>query len=330
MVRLSLRNEVMAYLYINYGLQLPIAMSQERIEDMLLEAMTNQTVEEVAKNVEESANVLRKTLDDLVNWLIDKAGSVLVAVVFIAIGLKIVNVLIKIFKRSLERSRMEESVAGFLVSIIRVIGYVLVFITAASIVGIEVTSFVTILGTASMAIGLALQGALSNLAGGVLILLLKPFELGDYIVENEKNNEGTVISIDIFYTRLLTHDNKMVVIPNGILTNNSLVNLTNETKRKVEIKIAIAYDTNIKKVKELVYDILSADERILKEEAKDVFIDSFDDSGMTLGIRAWVKTEDYWSATWDLREMIKETFDANDIEIPYNRLEVDMISNKSE
>ena len=292
---------------------------------MLLTVSESQAVEEAAKSVEESAGIVKETLNDLLSWLISKSGSVLVAVLFIAIGLKIVSVITKIFKSSFERSKMETSVAGFLLSIIRVIGYILVFITAATIVGFEVTSFVTILGTASMAVGLAVQGALSNLAGGVLILLLKPFQVGDYIIENNKNTEGTVISIDVFYTRLLTHDNKLVVIPNGILTNNSLVNLTNETKRKIELKISIAYDSNIKKVKELVYGILSGDGRILKDEPKDVFIDSFDDSGMTMGIRAWVKTEDYWGVTWDLREKVKSAFDENGVEIPYNRLEVDML-----
>lgn len=292
---------------------------------MLLEANAAQTVEEAAKNMEDLAGIVRKTLDDIIGWLISKSGSVLVAILFIIIGLRLVSVFMKILRRSFERSKMESSVAGFLLSIIRVLCYTLVFITAAAIVGFEVTSFVTILGTASLAIGLALQGALSNLAGGVLILLLKPFELGDYIIENNKNNEGTVISIDIFYTRLRTHDNKVVVIPNGILADNSLVNLTNETKRKVEIKIAIAYNSDIKRVKEIVYGLLNEDGRILDEESKDVFIDSFDDSGMTLGIRAWVRTEDYWSTTWDLREKVKTAFDEGQIEIPYNRLEVDLL-----
>lgn len=292
---------------------------------MLLEANAAQTVEEAAKNMEDSAGIVRKTLDDIIGWLISKSGSVLVAILFIIIGLRLVSVFMKILRRSFERSKMESSVAGFLLSIIRVLCYTLVFITAAAIVGFEVTSFVTILGTASLAIGLALQGALSNLAGGVLILLLKPFELGHYIIENNKNNEGTVISIDIFYTRLRTHDNKVVVIPNGILADNSLVNLTNETKRKVEIKIAIAYNSDIKRVKEIVYGLLNEDGRILDEESKDVFIDSFDDSGMTLGIRAWVRTEDYWSTTWDLREKVKTAFDEGQIEIPYNRLEVDLL-----
>ncbi len=292
---------------------------------MLLEANATQTVEEAAKNMEESAGIIRETLDDIIGWLISKSGSVLVAVLFIIIGLRLVSVFLKILRRSFERSKMESSVAGFLLSIIRVLCYTLVFITAAAIVGFEVTSFVTILGTASLAIGLALQGALSNLAGGVLILLLKPFELGDYIIENNKNNEGTVISIDIFYTRLRTHDNKVVVIPNGILADNSLVNLTNEVKRKVEVKIAIAYNSDIRQVKEIVYGLLNEDGRILDEEPKDVFIDSFDDSGMTLGIRAWVKTEDFWSTTWDLPEKVKTAFDEIQFEIPYIRLEVDLL-----
>lgn len=296
---------------------------------MLLESAsqaTLQVVEEAAKEAEKSAGLARQTLDDLVNWLIGKSGSVLIAVFVIIIGLKLVNWFAKGLKRSFERSRMEASVSGFLISIIRVIGYVLVFLTAATVVGFEVTSFVAILGTASLSIGLALQGALSNLAGGVLILMLKPFQVGDYILENNKGNEGTVVSIDIFYTRLKTHDNKVVVIPNGILAANSLVNLTDETKRKVEVKIAIAYQSDIKKVKELVYGILTEDERILSEEPKDVFIDSFDDSGMTLGIRGWVRTENYWPVTWALREKVKEVFDENGVEIPYNRVEVDVLT----
>lgn len=278
-----------------------------------------------AKSVDVSPDVMKQTLNDLMNWMLDKAGSVLIAIVFIAIGLKIVSLIVKFFKKSFEKSKLEVSVAGFLLSIIRVVCYILVFITAATIVGVEVTSFVTILGTASMAIGLALQGALSNLAGGVLILVLKPFTVGDYIIENDKNMEGTVVSIDIFYTRLLTYDNRLVVIPNGILTNNSLVNVTNEVNRKIEMKIAIAYDSDIKKVKDLVYELLALDQRILESEPKDVFIDSFGENGMTLGIRAWVKTDEYWNTVWDLRERVKEAFDENEIVIPYNRLDVNVL-----
>ena len=292
---------------------------------MLLDAISNPVIEETAKNVEKSAGVLEKALDDLLQWIIGKSGSLLLAIVFIAIGLKLVGVLVKMLRKSLMRSKVEESVVGFLLSFFKIVGYVLVFIMAAAIIGIEVTSFVTILGTASLAVGLALQGALSNLAGGVLLLILKPFQIGDYIIEDNSKNEGTVISIDIFYTRLCTYDNKVVVIPNGILTNNSLTNLTLQEKRKIEIKILIDYDSNIQKVREIVKGILEADGRIMKEEPKDIFIDAFGDSGMLLGIRAWVHTDDYWSTTWDLREAVKEAFDANQIKIPYQRLEVDML-----
>lgn len=270
--------------------------------------------------------MLKSTFDDAMNWLIAKAGSVLLAILFIAIGIKIVNLLLKGLRKSFDKTKVEPSVAGFLISALRVIGYILVFITAAAILGIEVTSFVTILGTASLSIGLALQGALSNLAGGVLILFLEPFKVGDYILEDNSKNEGTVTSIDVFYTRLLTHDNKMVVIPNGILTNNSLVNLTDAAKRKVEIKISIAYQSDMAKVKEIVGNILNEETRILKDEPKDIFIDAFGESGMVLGVRAWVATDEYWATTWELRERIKTAFDENDIRIPYNRLEVDMVS----
>lgn len=281
-----------------------------------------------SNNVDVSADLLKQTLDDLLHWFIDKSGSVVVAIVFIAIGIKLVRLLMKFFTHSFDKSKLDASVSGFLLSIIRVIGYILVFITAATIVGVEVTSFVTILGTASMAVGLALQGALSNLAGGVLILILKPFSVGDYIIENDKKMEGTVVAIDIFYTKLLTYDNKMVVIPNGVLTNNSLINVTNEVKRKVELKIMIAYNSDMQKVKNIVHNILSEDDRILNEEPQDVYIDSFDESGMTLGIRAWVETELYWNVMWDLREKVKEAFDSNDIEIPYNRLNVSILESK--
>ncbi len=276
------------------------------------------------------ANLIKDTRNELSDWLVQKASSVLIAILFIAIGIKLVSVFVNFMKRTFERTKVEVSVAGFLASAIRIIGYILVFVTAAAMVGVEVTSFVTILGTASMAIGLALQGALANLAGGVLILILKPFTVGDYIIENEKNMEGTVVSIDIFYTRLLTYDNKLVVIPNGILTNNSLINVTNEKQRKMELKITIAYDSDMNKVKEVVYALLENDSRIIKDEPKDVFIDAFLDSGLSLGIRAWVLTTEYWNTVWDMRERLLASLKEEGIVIPYNRLDVKISANKGE
>ena len=290
---------------------------------MLLETAAL-SVEEAAANVEQSVDIVKNTIDDIVKWFINKSGSVIAAFIFIFIGIKLTGLFIKIIKRAFDKSKIDDSVSGFLLSIIRVIGYILVFLTAATIVGFEVTSFVAILGTASMAVGLALQGALSNLAGGVLILVLKPFKVGDYIVVNNNNNEGTVTAIDIFYTRLLTHDNKLVVIPNGTLTNSNLVNVTSEDKRKFEITISVSYNTDLRKMKEVVNEVLSADDRILESEPKNIFISSFDDSGMTIAIRAWVATDNYWSTLWDAKENIKNAFDENGIEIPYNKLQVEI------
>lgn len=290
---------------------------------MLLETETL-SVETAAANVEQSVDIVKQTMDDIVKWLIDKSGSVIAAFIFIFVGIKVTGLLIKLAKRGFDRSKIDDSVAGFLLSVIRIVGYILVFITAATILGFEVTSFVAILTTASMAIGLALQGALSNLTGGVLILLLKPFKVGDYIAMSGNGPEGTVNAIDIFYTRLLTHDNKLVVIPNGTLTNSSLVNVTSESKRKLEVTIPVAYNTDIRKLKDVINDILAKDERVLDGEPKDIFISSFDDSGMTIAVRAWAATSDYWSTLWDLRERVKLAFDENGIEIPYNRVEVEM------
>ncbi len=290
---------------------------------MLLETAAL-SVEEAAANVEQSVDIVKNTIDDIVKWFINKSGSVIAAFIFIFIGIKLTGFFLKIIKRAFDKSKIDDSVSGFLLSIIRVIGYILVFLTAATIVGFEVTSFVAILGTASMAVGLALQGALSNLAGGVLILVLKPFKVGDYIVVNNNNNEGTVTAIDIFYTRLLTHDNKLVVIPNGTLTNSNLVNVTSEDKRKFEITISVSYNTDLRKMKEVVNEVLSADDRILESEPKNIFISSFDDSGMTIAIRAWVATDNYWSTLWDAKENIKNAFDENGIEIPYNKLQVEI------
>lgn len=276
--------------------------------------------------VEQSVNLIKETANELLKWIINKSGSIIVALIFIFIGFKVVGLIMKLIKRGFDKSKLDDSVAGFLLSVFRVIGYILVFITAASMVGIQVTSFVAILGTASMAIGLALQGALSNLAGGVLILILKPFAVGDYIIENDKGTEGTVSSIDIFYTRLITIDNKLVVIPNGVLTNNSLVNVTKEKKRKLEVTIPIAYDTDIKVLKEVVSGVLESEEKIMSDQPTDIFINSFDDSGMTVAVRAWAATSDYWPALWSLREGLKAAFDEHKIRIPYSRVEVDMKS----
>lgn len=267
---------------------------------------------------------LQRYLNELVEWLVDKLFDLLIAAVFLIVGFKLCKLIVRLVRRSFDKSGLEHSVSGFLLSLIRGILYSIVFIMAASIVGFQVTSLVTILGTASLAIGLALQGSLANFAGGVLILLMKPFKVGDYIIENDKQCEGTVVSIDIFYTKLKTYDNKVVVIPNGNITSNSIVNVTTEGTRKLDIAVGVAYDSDLKRVKEVLAKVLTASQYYDAKQEYDVFVDSFQDSAIKMGVRCWVSAEDYWKAKWELTENIKLAFDEAGIVIPFNQMEITM------
>ena len=259
------------------------------------------------------------------NWVTEKAVNVLIALICLWIGMKLVKWVMKLVRKSFEKSRLDPTVSSFLGSIINILLYVLIFITVISIIGIQVTSFVTLLGTAGVTLGLALQGSLSNFAGGVLILVLKPFVIGDYIREDTHGNEGTVVSIDIFYTRLRTYDGKVIVIPNGTLSNTSLTNLTKQEKRRIDLNIPVEYNVDLKQVKSLLTKILDQETMVLQEEPRNIVLDAFEDSSMTVLIHVWVKTEDYWQAKWSLMEQIKNVFDEEGIVIPFNQLDVHMI-----
>ena len=265
---------------------------------------------------------LEQHLEKLLDVIIDKAFDILFAIIFLYFGLKVVKFVAKIIKKSFEKTDMEDSVEGFLLSLIKGLLYVIVFITTATIVGFQVASLLTILGTASLAIGLALQGSLSNFAGGVLILIMKPFKVGDYIIENDKKCEGTVVAIDIFYTRLKTYDNKIIVIPNGNITANSIVNLSMEKYRRLDITVGVSYDSDIIKVKNILYDIIESSEYYNKNMDMNVFVDNLGESSIKMGVRCYVKTENYWTAKWEITENIKKKFDENNIVIPFNQLQI--------
>lgn len=265
---------------------------------------------------------LEQYLDELGDWLVDKMFDLFIAAVFMIVGFKLCKLIVKLIRKSFEKSGMEHSVSGFLLSLIKGILYSVVFIMAASIIGFQVTSLVTILGTASLAIGLALQGSLANFAGGVLILLMKPFKVGDYIIENDKGCEGTVESIDIFYTKLITYDNKLIVIPNGNITSNSLVNVTAAGTRKLDISVGVSYASDLKLVKEVLTHVVEESGYYEANQEFDVFVDSFSDSSIKMGVRFRVESGNYWKAKWEVTENIKSAFDEAGIEIPFNQMEV--------
>ncbi|MBD5468734.1 MAG: mechanosensitive ion channel family protein [Lachnospiraceae bacterium] len=264
--------------------------------------------------------------DSLLRELADKALhfglKVVFAIVTFLIGVQVIKLIRRIVQKALTRANAEKGVLQFLDSLLKVVLYVILVFLIATSFGVSVAGVVTLLGSAGVAIGLSLQGSLSNLAGGVLILLLKPFKVGDYIIEDTKGNEGTVTEIQMFYTKLTTPDGKVIVLPNGTLANNSLTNVTANPERRVDLKIGIAYSADLKKAKEVAEQVVRTQEHILQEQPVMVFVDSLGDSEVVLGVRCYVPNSDYWDVRWALTERLKLAFDENGIEIPFPQLDV--------
>ena len=264
--------------------------------------------------------------EGMINELADKAIhfglKVVFAIVTFLIGVQVIKLIRRIVQKALTRANAEKGVLQFLDSLLKVVLYVILVFLIATSFGVSVAGVVTLLGSAGVAIGLSLQGSLSNLAGGVLILLLKPFKVGDYIIEDTKGNEGTVSEIQMFYTRLTTPDGKVIVLPNGTLANSSLTNVTANPERRVDLKIGIAYSADLKRAKEVAEQVVRTQEHILQEQPVMVFVDSLGDSEVVLGVRCYVPGGNYWDVRWALTERLKLAFDENGIEIPFPQLDV--------
>ena len=265
-------------------------------------------------------------LKGFLNEGLDFIKRLLFAVIILVLGKKLIHYFTGILTKYFHRTKMEVSVAGFLLAMIRAILYImLTAFIIIQVIGVASAPIIAILGSAGLSIGLALQGSLSNFAGGVLILLLKPFRVGDYIITG--GNEGTVTAIDIFYTRLLTVDNRLLVMPNGSLSNANIINVTHEPVRRLDISVLIDYSENIKKVKDILTEIAENHELVLKDQDISVFVNSFDSSAINIGIRVWVIKENYWTLKCELLELIKTHFDKNEITIPFDQLDVNIRNN---
>ena len=253
---------------------------------------------------------------------------VLLAIVVFFVGTRLIKLVRKMVKKSLLRGNAEQGVIQFIDSFIKAALYIVLILFIASGFGVDAASVVALLGSAGVAIGLAIQGSLSNLAGGVLILLLKPFKVGDYIKEDTNGNEGTVDEIQLFYTKLVTPENKIIVLPNGTLSNASLTNATHTPDRRLDVKVGISYNADIKKAKEVLLDVIKKDAYVLSEKEQLVYVDELADSAVILGIRCWFKNDDYWEGKWRITENVKYALDENAIEIPYPQLDVHVDSLK--
>lgn len=253
-------------------------------------------------------------------------GKILQSIIVFLIGRFLIGKIIIMTEKLFEKENVDKSLHKFLLSLIKVGLQVLLIVTIAQMLGAEMTSFVAIIGSAGLAVGLALQGSLSNFAGGVLILLLKPFKVGDYI--EAAGHSGTVNEIQLFYTILKTPDNKNIIIPNSTVSNGSTVNYSANPTRRVDFKFGVGYEADIFKVKEILNRIANQHELVLKDPVHQVALSEHGDSSINFILRIWCKSEDYWTLYFDVMEKVKMEFDKEEINIPYPQMDVHMISNK--
>ncbi len=290
--------------------------------NLLAATETTEEIVEAAQTTVQEMNKLTEYLQGKVPDLIGFGVKVLLALLFFALGKKLITWIRKFVRLSMQKSSVDKGVEQFVDSFVKFGLYGLLIFTIATNFGVDTASVAALVASAGVAVGLALQGSLSNFAGGVLILILKPFVVGDYIVEDNNKNEGTVKEIQLFYTKLTTLDNRTIIIPNGMLTNNSLTNVTEKHERKLDLKVSISYESDLRKAKDILKSLLDAEERILKDEEMQVFVSELGMNAVVLGARAWVKADDYWDVRWKLLEEIKLTMDAEGIEIPYQQMTV--------
>jgi small conductance mechanosensitive channel len=264
-------------------------------------------------------------VDTAVELIIQYAPKVFLAIITLVIGLWIIKLIVKGLGKGLEKSNVEESLKKFFSSFFSVILKILLFISVASMVGIETTSFVAIMGAAGLAVGLALQGSLANFAGGVLILLFKPFRVGDVI--DAQGYLGSVSSIQIFNTILKTPDNKTIIIPNGGLSSGSITNFSTEPTRRVDMTFGIGYGDDLKKAKDVLHSIVNGHNRVLKDPAPMIVVSELGDSSVNFAVRAWVNSADYWGLYFDMQEKVKLEFDKQGISIPFPQRDIHVFNN---
>ncbi|MGI6054986.1 MAG: mechanosensitive ion channel family protein [Clostridium sp.] len=277
-------------------------------------------VDALAETPEVDMDALAMVAAKVGPWLLSMGGKLLLALVIFLIGRKIIGVIKKMMNRSLERADIDVGVARFLRALLEFsLNIFLVFIIAGQL-GVDSASIVAVLGAAGLALSLALQGSLENFAGGVLILVMKPYRVGDYIICPE--GEGTVSMVGLVYTTLMTIDNRAITIPNGKLSNSTVTNVTAMEYRRLDLKVGIGYRADLKRAKSILETIYKEHPAVINDRGITVYVDSLDESAVVLGARGWVTAEDYWTTRWDILEKIKLTFDETGIEIPFNQLDV--------
>lgn len=270
--------------------------------------------------MKEQITGLENNLDKAINLSIEYGPKILGAILVLILGLWVTNLITKAIGRKLERSKMDSSLVPFLKSLINALLKILIFISVLGMVGIEMTSFIAILGAAGLAVGLALSGTLQNFAGGVIILIFKPFKVGDFI--EAQGFMGVVKEISIFTTQLNTVDKKLVIIPNGGLSTGALTNFSAEPQRRVDWKFGIAYGDDMENFKKAITDFINEDSRILKDPAPFIGLSELGDSSVNFAVRAWVNSADYWDVFFEMNEKVYKRFKDYNLNIPFPQMDI--------
>ncbi len=269
---------------------------------------------------------LKMIFKELLSLFARYGVKILIGLLIIFVGFKLTSFLIKKLKKSRAFGKLDNSLVSFLCSLLNIAAKVVILITAAGVMGLPVTSFITMLASAGVAIGLALQGALSNLAGGAMLLLFRPFKVGDYI--ETADGSGTVHSITVFYTILKTPDNKKITLPNGTMTASAITNYSSEKERRVDIDLSVDYKTDVAAVKAMMMELMAKHPLVLQDPAPFCRLTAHGESALIITMRAWCKSENYWDVKLDLTEESKLALDRAGVSIPYPQLDIHVKNEK--
>lgn len=289
-----------------------------------LPVMLTQTsaMDKAAEDVGRQLGLMQRYLDTLPEKMLSLGIRSVLALIVFVIGNHLISVFRRLIRRALQKSSVTKEAEQFLDSALRALMYVVLVFIILGLFGVDAASVASVIASVGVTIGLAIQGSLTNCIGGILILILKPFKVGDYIIEDTHKNEGTVQEISIFYTKLTTFDNKVVLIPNGTLANSSLTNVTDESMRRVDLRVGISYDSDIRQARAVILELGRKNPLIVSDREFSVNVEELGESSVVLFIRFWAKKEDYWAVRFEMLENIKYAFDEAGIQIPYNQLDV--------
>lgn len=287
------------------------------------EVTIKDAVDDLVQHPEETASKLGEFFQNMWNSIIHGIPTIILAIVVLLLGLIICKLVLKVLSKGLDRTRLDLTVNNFVKQCCKIVLYVLLVTIVLSVLGIPATSIITVIGTAGVAIGLALQDSLSNVAGGIMLLINKPFKIGDYIMVSGVS--GTVKQITILYTRLDSDSNQAIFIPNGQVSGAVVTNNNTNGTRRVDLKFSISYEDDYQKAREIILQVLSRNEKILMDPAPTVRMIEHAASSINIAVRPWCKAADYWEVYFSVMEEIRAAFIAGGISIPFDQLDVHVV-----